>query len=526
MRWWLALCGVALLLFTPIAGAGPLLRVAEDRLPRGLNPLFAEHLVDLRVGALLFSGLFSEDRFQRTVPVLAASIRPVEGDRRSYRVTLHPSAKWHDGRRVTADDVKFTFEVLRDPKHPVPAAGQIEGIAAITLEASDRFIITFDAPPADPARQLTFPILPAHLFRSGPPTRTHPFRLHPIGSGPYLLERFDTDGTLRLTRHLGYPPGRPEIPRIELREIRDKQIQMEALRFGNLEVVVRVMPRDLPDLERVRRIELHPYQTNSWWYLGFNLTAPPWSDLAMRQALSALIDVDRLLEPIGGGERITGPFVPSSPYYNHRAEIPLSRPDPVRARRLLEQAGYARDAQGRIVRQGKPLRLVLAVEKALPVAKEVAVNLEGQLKRAGIDVELKWLDPVGWTEEVVERRAFDLSLSQWSFDRGEVVFDQFHSQGRHNYIGYHNPQIDRWLQRARTEVEPAARRQANQEVHRLVAIDLPYLFLWTLTQYAAFSTEVRNVAIDPFTFFSQVHRWTLGGSAPPRKPEPEARRLP
>jgi peptide/nickel transport system substrate-binding protein len=505
-----ALWGLAALCWAATALAGGTLRVAEDKLPRGINPLYGEHLVDLRVGSLLFSGLYTEDRFNRTTPVLAAALTPDPADPRVVEVQLRPGLRWHDGEPVTADDVRFTFETLRDPKRDTPLAAQVRAISAIVPRGRDRVAITFQTAPRDPARLLTFPILPAHLFTGTAPSRSHPFRLRPIGTGPYRLERYDTDGTIGLSRNPYFPLGRPAIPEIELREIRDKQIQIEALRFGNLEVVVRVLPRDLPDLEHVRRVELRPYQTNSWWYLGFNLKREPWSVPGVRQALAELIDVDRLLEPLGTGERISGPFVPSSPFYNHRANIPLTRPDPADAGRRLAQAGYLRDARGQLQRRGVPLRIDLAIEKDLPVAREVAVNLEGQLRRAGIQVTLTWLDAAGWDQRVVREHAFDLTLSQWSFDRGEDIYDQFHSRGAQNYVGFRDPAVDRLLERARAEIDPEVRRQSNQEVHRLLAASRPYLFLWTLTQYAAFSAEVRDVAIDPFTFFSQVHRWTLG----------------
>jgi ABC-type transport system substrate-binding protein len=79
-------------------------------------------------------------------------------------------------------------------------------------------------------------------------------------------------------------------------------------------------------------------------------------------------------------------------------------------------------------------------------------------------------------------------------------------------VGYTHPRVDALLEASVRSADPAVRRQANQEVHALVAQQLPYVFLWTLTQYAAFSSAVRDVSIDPFTFYGMVHRWTLGVS--------------
>lgn len=504
------------LLMSP-ARAGQTLRVAEDRLPRSFNPLYADSLVDIRLTSLLFAGLFQEDRFHKVQPELAADIVLDPEKPNTFLVTLKPRLKWHNYQPVTSEDVKFTIETLLNPKVASPLADQVADIESVETRGAQQLRITFRHATPEPARLLTFPILPAQSLRVAPMSRTHAFRLRPLGAGPYAMDTFDTRGNINLSRHVAYVGGTPIIPNVQLLEMRDKQIQMEALRFGNLEVVVRVLPRDLPDLERQRKLELRPYQTNNWWYLAFNLRKSPWSDPNIRQALGALIDVDRLLEPLGGGERVTGPFVPSSPFYNHSEQVPKLKPDLSLATRLLNAAGYTRQPGGFWTRQGVPLSLKLALERDQPVAREVSINLEGQLKRAGIDVTLQALSPAEWEEQVLNAHTFDVSLSQWSFDRSEDIFEQFHSTGRLNYGGYRHVRVDQLLERARREIDPSARRQCNQEVHRLLAEQKPYLFLWTLTQYAAFSAEVQDVSIDPFTFYSQVHRWKMSGTSAPRK---------
>lgn len=493
--------------------AGQTLRVAEDRLPRSFNPLYAESLVDMRLTSLLFAGLFQEDRFRQLVPELAAGVSADPSIPNAFIIELKPRQRWHNNQLLTADDVRATILTLQDPKVASPLSAQVQDIKSVEVLSPLKLRLTFLRPLTDPSRLLTFPILPALSLKQGPMNRQHPFRLRPVGAGPFAMDTFDTRGNISLSRHIAYAAGIPQLTNIQLLEMRDKQIQLEALRFGNLEVVVRVLPRDLPDLERQRKLELRPYQTNNWWYMAFNLRREPWKDPNLRQAIGLLLDVDRLLEPIGGGERISGPFVPSSPYYNHSEQVSRLRNDPALAARLLTAAGYTRPPGGRWTRQGEPLSLSLAVEKEQPVAREVAVNLEGQLKRAGIDVILKWLSPPEWEQQLYQQHDFDMSLSQWSFDRNEDVFEQFHSSGRFNYTGYANPRVDQLLERARREADPNGRRQANQEVHRILADQKPYLFLWTLTQYAAFSTEVQEVSIDPFTFYSQVHRWRMGSGS-------------
>lgn len=500
---WRSLIG-ALVGLSAGAALGAPLRYAEDKAPGIVNPLFTTSMSEVRVNELIFEGLFGDDRDLASAPVLAAGLTLSE-DRRSAEVQLRPGIRWHDGRPFGAEDVVFTIRAMKDAGTLSTEAGRVAFIQSAEVVDGATVRLQFVRPEVAPEEKLQFKILPAHAFSSVTVQRSDPFRAAPIGTGPYKLSRYNSDNSVTLSAHA--ENRRPtKIPEVTLREVADKNYQAKLLIYETLEAIVRVLPRDLALLQNSRGVELHPYQTNSWWYLGFNLGRPTWADPRTREALALIIDRQALLAPVGTGELLSGPFVRSSPYYNH--EAPDWRPDADKAAQLLQAAGYVRDG-GAWSRNGQPLTVQITAPKGLESAQEVVINLQSQLQSAGLRADVRFLDEASWKASVWRGRDFDLVVSQWSFDRNEDVREQLHSKGTRNFVGYQSAAADALLDRAQNATTPAEKKAALRELHALVHKDVPMVFLWTLDSYAAMSTKVRGVVVHPFSFFTWVRDWQL-----------------
>jgi len=482
-------------------------RYIEDRAPAIIDPLFTTTMGEARLQELVFDGLYTDDRNLRSTPLLAKSIR-VADDGLSAEVTLRSDVRWHDGQPFTADDVVFTIQAMQDPGTLSPEGARVAWITNAEAIGSHAVRLTFDRPQPNPADRLYFKILPAHVFKGTAVRRDDPFHTRPIGTGPFRIERFETDHSISLSAAEGSSRTADSLTEVVMREVSDKSYQAKLILYESVEALVRVLPRDLAILQADRNIELYPYQTNSWWYVGFNQRAAPWDDTRVREALSLLIDSRGLLSPVGTGEPVSGPYVPSSPYYNH--DVPVRQRDPARASALLQEAGYSRDG-GTWSKAGKPLTVRLVSPKGLESAQEVAINLQSMLQGAGVQVDNpRFVDEAEWKRRVWREQEFELVLSQWSFDRTEDVRQQFHSSGTRNFGAYANPEVDRLLDEARDTLDPQAKKTALREVHKLVAADTPMIFLWTLDSYSAVRSDIRNVAIHPFYFFTWISEWTFG----------------
>ncbi len=477
------------------------LRYAEDRAPAMVNPLFATSMPEARINELVFAGLFTDDRELRSAPMLAESFT-VADDRRSMRIVMKRDNTWHDGTPVTSRDVAFTVGAMKASGTASPEANRVRWIKRVVPLHDFSLQIDFEGPEIAPEDKLHFKILPSSAFDSETVDRAHPFRTEPIGSGPYKVASFNEDNSVTLERVGDEGPGG-----ILMREVADKNYQAKLLLYESLEALVRVLPRDLAVLESDRSIDLYPYQTNSWWYVGLNTSNERLGDVRVRRALTQMVDVKGLLEPIGTGDRVSGPFVPSSPFYDHETKpVPY---DPDAGARLLNDAGFTFNGREWLGPQGQSLTLRLAAPANMDTAQDVVVNLQSQLSARGVRVEPEFLPVAEWKARVWRDRSFDLILSQWSFDRNEDVYDHFHSSGQRNFTSYANEEVDALLDAARTTTDPQEKKAKLRAVHKAVAADAPMIFLFTLDSYAAMSGRVEDVVVHPFYFFTWVEGWSL-----------------
>ncbi len=492
------------LLLAQVSAHAGTLRYAEDQAPGIINPLFTTTMSEARLSELVFEGLYTDDTELRCVPLLAER-DVLDEDELAMTIFLRQDVTWHDGRPFSAHDVVFTIEAMKDPETMSTEAGRVSFIESARAVDTHTVQLVFTQPQLSPQEKLTFKILPKHRFISTAIERSHPFRKDPVGTGPYELVRAEEEGSLLLSAYdrYRYPAG---ISDLTLREISDKNYQAKLLLYESIQALVRVLPRDLAVLDSNRKIELYPYQTNSWWYLGFNLTRAPWDDPIVREALHHMVDVDALLAPVGSGETLTGPYVRSSPYYNHEV-LPWAH-DTALAAEQLAAAGWQQTG-GRWTVDGEPVTLHITAHRGLESSQEVAINLQSQLSSQGVNVELDFIDEVTWRSRIWGDRDFDAILSQWSFDRSEDVREQFHSTGGRNFTGYASEAADALLDAARDSTDPQSKKTALRDLHKVIHDDAPMVFLWTLDSYSAMSTEVEGVVIHPFTFFTWVTDWQM-----------------
>lgn len=498
---------VAGLLTSPQVHAQKALRYAEDLAPRIVNPLFTTTMSEVRLNELLFDRLFRENYELKMVPSLVAEYRFKKGGN-TMDIVLKKGLKWQDGTPVTAKDVVFSIEAYQNKKTVSTSARQVSFIKSATATSDTDLKLVFVKPEDNPERKLDFMILPAAKFKGKDYVqRNDPFKNKPLGTGPFKLTNYGDDNSITLERNPMYT-NNISIPGIVMKEIPDRSQQANLLKYESLDLVVKVLPKDVAALEENRKVELYPYQTNSWWYIGFNFKNPVLADARVRRAIASSINIEELLKPIGTGDILSGPFVKSSPFYNHDDGVKPAALNLTQAGELLKGSGFARKGDF-YEKGGKPLVLRLSVQRSQDSAREVVLNLQTQLAKAGIKVEPSWESDASWKKKIWRDQDFDLVLSSWTFDAKEDIYDLFFSKGEKNFISYNNPQVDASLNKGVTAIDPQQRKQIYRQIHADLNKDLPYIFLWSLDSYSAISTRVENVTIHPFAYFSFIKDWVL-----------------
>jgi peptide/nickel transport system substrate-binding protein len=479
-------------------GGTAVIAVAAD--PGHLNPAITTAGPVHAIAASLFSGLVALDEAGQPVPELARAWH-VAPDGLAARFDLRAGVRWHDGQPFTSEDVKVSFEQVLLRFHARARAGLGPVLAAIETPDAATVIFRLHRPHPALLRQLDVteaPILPAHLFTGRDPA-THPANLRPIGTGPFRFESWRRDEQVVLTRHAAhFHAGLPRLDRLVFRIIPDANTQVNALLAGEVDMLARVSPPDVPRL-RGRGITLAetraaPGGSNCVMTLAFNLDRPMTRTLALREAFALGLDRAQMLARIahGQGQVAQAPIASGIGWAHAPGALAPWQPDTAEANRRLDAAGLARDAEG--------LRARLDIVH-FPVFARWAEILRQQLAPLGIALRPRPMDPAALAQAVFTRRDFDLALISYCHgtDPEIGVRRMVHSSAIGNVpfsnaAGYRNAEVDALFDRAAALPDEAARGEAYRAAQAVLARDLPYWWLVETGFTAAWRAEFADFA--------------------------------
>ncbi|MCE9586551.1 peptide ABC transporter substrate-binding protein [Candidatus Uhrbacteria bacterium] len=333
----------------PVPGVGGTYTEGLVGSPKLINPLFAPlNDVDRDLTGLIFSGLFRPNEHLEPVPDLAERYQWSE-DGKTLEVTLRKDIRFHDGVPLTADDVKFTYDAVKNPAARSPLAGQFSGVSVIR---ADEFTVQFQLPAPDPSFliSLTLGILPAHIWEDIPDANAHlaDANLKPVGSGPYQVSTFTRDSRgqilhFNLKRFSSFYGIKPLIEEVRMRFFPDRPQAETALRNGQIDGLAFLPWAEASTLPgenyAIRRIEL-PQETIAF----FNVKQDLLKDVHMREALAMAVDPAELASLLGEHISIaTSPY----PFLDYATG---TKPDLEAARKKLETIGW-KLPEGGTVRQ-------------------------------------------------------------------------------------------------------------------------------------------------------------------------------
>lgn len=499
---------------------GGALNYGEYGRPATLDPITSNEMISLRITELIFNGLVGINERQEIVPELAERW-DISRDGRVYTFFLRKDVTWHPregegAKQLTADDVIFTYNVMKHPRTITPLKVRYEFIERVEKLDDYSVRFTLKRPILNALAKFSFKIIPQHGPRNPFLTREDPFVQHPIGTGPYILQSVTGDREIVLVANDNYFKGRPHLDRFVAKPFADQNIMTQALMFNAIDMIVLVNPRDIPEIQGDKRFILQPYNALSYSFFGYNMRDQLLSDKRVRKAFTYAVNRQEMLDSFfnGQGTIISGPFAPGSWAYN--LDVQPAPYDPQKARELLREAGYAPGADGIMQKGGQRLSLSLKVpiEKESEAVKRVVLAFKNYLKAIGVEVRVEFKEWQAWKEDVFLDNDFDIIFASWVFDDSADISSLFHSgeigPWKNNFGGYSNPEVDALINESKLTLDHEKRRTINRKLHALLAEENPYTFLWTLTNYTAYHKKVRRVAIHPYKFFSFADEWFTG----------------
>jgi len=517
----IALCAAPLLFSQETGGT---LVYGEYGAPTRLVPILANDSISIRLIELIYGSLVFYDSNGEIQGDLAQRW-DIAKDLKTVTFYLRDDVRWHpmpgesEGERFTADDVVKTFKIMMHPNTVTSLQSRYNFIAAVNK--IDDYTVQFKLrkPVLNVLGRFSFKILPAYLLQGVSYLRGDEdlsIYKHPIGTGPYMfVSQKGLSSEIVLKAYDAYYLGRPFIDTIIMRPFADQNIITQTLLYGGIDMEIRVPPRDIAEIQGDSRFELNPYSTLSFSFFGYNLRNPVLAIKEVRQAISYAINRQEMLDSFfeGKGQLISGPFAPGSWAYNLDVK-PINYSEDM-ANSLLDRAGFTERTKGIRKRGSYELRfeMVVPISKENETTKRVILAFQNYLAKVGIQVDIKWLEWKAWTEAVFIDHEFDIIYADWIFDDSFDISSLFHSReigpGKNNFGAYRNPEVDALLDEANTTLDMEKKRTIYRHLHAILAEDVPYTYLWTLTNYAAYNRKVRRVEIHPTRFFTYVREWYI-----------------
>ena len=507
-----ALLAAALLTSFPAAASpAPLTyRIGVAGQCDGVDPFASRSPVSRECLRLGYDCLTGYDADYRPVPDIAESWA-VSSDGTTWTFHVREGMTWHDGLPLTAHDVAFTYRLILRTQEPT-YSHYLAGVESVTAPDDGTVVIVTRRPRAD-LLGMAVPILPRHVWADADPDAPgvagdQPF----VGSGPFRISDVQS-GSVRLEANDAYPDalgGRPTLDEVHFVVERDADALVEAYRAGSLDAVVGYPPEeaavfdDAPGTTAVAAPAIGAHELSfNCWNSRRSGGDPLLLDPSVRRAVHWAIDTEKLVAAAAAGLAVPGTSLLSPAQLGWRWEVPEAaqyRYDPVRAKRILEDAGYA-DRDGDGVREdaaSRPLSFRLVAFTEHPEEQAAARMIVRWCRDVGVEFRLQIRDEAGFRDDLYARADYDALI--WSRD-GAVdpgfVLAAFTTAriGDGSETRYSDPLYDGLYAAQREALDPddpgdtERRKTITDAMQKFLYRDDPSIVLWYTTNLQAYRSD-------------------------------------
>jgi peptide/nickel transport system substrate-binding protein len=341
----------------------------------------------------VYEGLVKVDQQGDIKPSLAKSWK-VSDDGKTYTFELQPNVKFSNGSAFDAEAVKFSIERVQSDDWKISLKTYMDVVRSVKVNSPTQVEVTLKQPSNNWLFQMTTRI--GAMFS---PDGVDDLANKPVGTGPYVLDRWVRGDSVRLKANPDYWGEQPAMKQVTLKYFKDATALNNALLSGAIDVIGTVQaPDTLSQFESDDRFQVIEGTTNGELTMALNNGKGPMADKKIRQAVSHAIDRKAVMDAAwaGRGELIGTMDVPTDPWYEDLTSI--SKYDPEEAKRLLAEAG-------------KPKLTVRFRVPNLPYAVAPAQVVKSQLAKVGITANIDVLEfPARWLDEVFTKKNYDMSI--------------------------------------------------------------------------------------------------------------------
>jgi peptide/nickel transport system substrate-binding protein/microcin C transport system substrate-binding protein len=470
--------------------------------PTTLNALSSTDFNSTQVQSMILEGLLTRNLDTREWEPALASSYQIAKDGKSFEFTLRDGVKWQDGKPLTIEDVKFSFDAIMDPSNKYKTADKkpyYENIKSADIVGPNKIKFTIGKPYFDNFSVVaTLTVVPMHLYKNPSKEQEKVLNKTLIGTGPYILQDFDRAKgiTLKLNpdwwgRKDPSKKGIYNFQTISMRFIQETTIAIQRIEKGDIDNIDLGAEDYMKKTsgpkwgKEVIKVKTQNKGVRGYAFVGFNLTNPMFASKKTREAMVHLFNRRGMIKKFLYDLSLpaTGPLYQQSEYAD-----PSVKPfeyDPKIALKLLKEDGWKIEAGDKFLSKmvgGKKINLSFTIiEPDAEFVKYLTIFKE-DAKQAGVDVNVKVVE---WNSfiKLLDERKFEAVRLSWGggdldWDPKQIWHSSSIANSGSNFVGYNNPKVDKLIDESRVLMDKAERIKKLREVYKTIADDVPYIFLF------------------------------------------------
>lgn len=490
--------------------------------PAYINPLLSQTSdADADIASIIYSGLFSYDTHGQLQPSLAEKY-DVSEDGMTYTITLKEGVKWHDGQSLTADDVAFTLNIVKDPAYKSPLRSNWQGVDVVASDART-LVFTLKKPYFGFLENLTVGILPKHIWENIAPEKFSlaEYNLSPIGSGPYQFYDFkkDSNGNILTYEVRAFPDYFAQVPfiskvifhfYIDGDEMVDAYNRREVLGISN---VVAEQEARLQDRKSIHIVELHQPRLFAVFFNGIKSVALAHKEV--RQALAYGTNRQEIISQVlaGRGEALSSPFLAQMKGFSEDGNVDIF--DKEKAISLLESNGW--EVKNDVWEKGGVQLAFTLTTPDWPELVKTADILRKQWEALHIKVDVKVMSVSDLQQNALRPREYDALLFGEATSFNSDPYSFWHSSQKHdpglNLSVFDNKDADDLLATARETLDDDARLQKYKQFRDILRDEMPAVFLYSPSYLYVVNSQVQGIDVEaintPSARLQNISQWFI-----------------
>jgi peptide/nickel transport system substrate-binding protein len=463
--------------------------------PTVFNPLLLHIEVDEGVYMNLFSPLWSVDPEGHFVPELVSEVPTtanggISADGLNWRLKLRSGVTWHDGAPFSAEDVKYTLDLINNHDFPAFSRAGHELVKDIAIVSPTEITWRMEKPfaPYPSILAWTF-IVPKHAMEADPDIKKSKFANAPIGTGPFKWsERVPGDHITLVAHEKFYGPG-PYVERLVFKYIPDLTVLFTQFQTGDIDYIglQGIAADHLAEAKKLPDRTIYQAPQPFIETFSFNLGRPQFKELVVRQALYLSIDKDTIIKDVYYGLPSPAESYLPTQAWAYNPNLPKHEYNPDKAKKLLDDAGWKPGAGGVREKNGVRLEFTNSTTAGNHLREQVQQVLQQGWQDIGVKITIKDLPPAVMWGDYWMKSQFDTGIAGIDFMSGPdpEASDYFRSTSTpikggsgQNTFQFINAEVDDLLLKGGTTLDQAARIPIYQRIQAIVRNELPFLPLF------------------------------------------------